>query len=438
MSGTPRTSSRLARKVSLALALALLAMPAWPGTAASSVCSRTSVGLTPLSDLGAGSYRGSKGGLYPGSVDFRPVAHEREGEAIAEGIGPLAPDGTPNPQGKYALLSIGMSNTTIEFRAFRQLVGRDPANDPHLVIVDGAQSGVTGTQWADPRDPAWAAVNSRLSVLGVTPQQVAVAWVKVADAHPTSGWPSYAMALESDMASIAHNLHAKFPNLRIAYYSSRTYGGYASTSLNPEPYAYQSGFSVKWLVRDQIDGQAALNSDPAEGPVRAPWLSWGPYLWADGLTPRSDGLTWACSDFVADGTHPSQAGASKVAGLLRDFFHTDSTARPWFLASSHKAMHVRHISIGISPTFVATGAITVSDGFGACIQQAEVDVQRHRHGRWVKVATTTTGKHGHYRVPIPAASGTYRAHAPGFRMAGPGSDVCRAANAAAVPAAAAR
>lgn len=36
--------------------------------------------------------------------------------------------------------------------------------------------------------------------------------------------------------------------------SSRTYGGYATTELNPEPYAYQSGFSVKWLVQDQLEG----------------------------------------------------------------------------------------------------------------------------------------------------------------------------------------
>jgi hypothetical protein len=428
-----RTPSRLARRVSLALALALLAMPAWPGTAAGSECARTSVGLTPLSDLGTGTYRGSKGGLYPDSVDFRPVAHEREGEAIAEGIGPLAPNGTPNAQGKYVLLSIGMSNTTIEFRAFRQLVGRDPANDPHLVIVDGAQSGVDGTEWADPRNPAWATVNSRLSALGVTPQQVAVAWVKVADAHPTSGWPGYATALESNMARIARNLHAKFPNLRMAYYSSRIYGGYSTTSLNPEPYAYQSGFSVKWLVRDQIDGLGALNFDPADGPVQAPWLSWGPYLWADGLKPRSDGLTWACSDFVADGTHPSPTGAAKVAGLLRDFFHADSTARPWFLGSSPKVTHIRQVSIGISPQSVASGAVMVSDGFGACFQQAAVDVQRHQKGRWVRVATATTGKHGRYRVPIPPASGTYRAYAPGFRMAGPGSDVCLAATGTPLP-----
>jgi hypothetical protein len=65
--------------------------------------------------------------------------------------------------------------------------------------------------------------------------------------------------------------------------------------------------------------------------VEAPWLSWGPYLWADGLLPRGgDGLTWACADFANDGTHPSPSGRSKVANLLLEFFRHDATTVPWY------------------------------------------------------------------------------------------------------------
>lgn len=64
----------------------------------------------------------------------------------------------------------------------------------------------------------------------------------------------------------------------------------------------------------------------------APWLSWGPYLWADGMRAREDGLTWACADLVTtDGTHPSSGGQRKVAGMLVDFLKSDTTARPWFV-----------------------------------------------------------------------------------------------------------
>ena len=33
----------------------------------------------------------------------------------------------------------------------------------------------------------------------------------------------------------------------------------------------------------------------------APWAAWGPYLWANGTEPRSDGLTWPREDFTGGG-----------------------------------------------------------------------------------------------------------------------------------------
>src|SRR5262249_61929065 len=103
------------------------------------------------------------------------------------------------------------------------------------------------------------------------------------------------------------------------------------TRLNPEPYAYESGFSVKWLIEKQLAGDRELNHDPDRGKVRAPWLSWGPYLWANGTTKRADGFWYDQSDFAGDGTHPSAAGQRKVAGELLKFFKSDTTARPWFV-----------------------------------------------------------------------------------------------------------
>jgi hypothetical protein len=37
------------------------------------VCSVTSVGFTPINVLGAGTFRGFQGGLYPGGSNVRPV-----------------------------------------------------------------------------------------------------------------------------------------------------------------------------------------------------------------------------------------------------------------------------------------------------------------------------------------------------------------------------
>jgi hypothetical protein len=128
-------------------------------------------------------------------------------------------------------------------------------------------------------------------------------------------------------------IKAKFPNVKLCYLSSRIYAGYASSALNPEPYAYYSGWSVKSLIEDQINGDTALSYSGSN--ARVPWLSWGPYLWADGITPRSDGLTWLCpDDYLNDGTHPSKKGRDKVAAMLLKFFTTDETSIPWFLKQS--------------------------------------------------------------------------------------------------------
>ncbi len=56
---------------------------------------------------------------------------------------------------------------------------------------------------------------------------------------------------------------------------------------------------------------------------------WGPYLWADGMRPRLDGLTWARADFEGDGTHPSQAGERKVGTLLLNYFPASPYASCW-------------------------------------------------------------------------------------------------------------
>jgi hypothetical protein len=223
-----------------------------------------------------------------------------------------------------------MSNTTQEFSTFKQLADRDSLKNPRLTIVDGAQGGQTAAAISNPSANFWTVIDQRLTTASVTRQQVQVVWIKEADASPTQPFPVHARTLQAELEAIARIVKSRYPNCRLAYYSSRTYGGYASTNLNPEPYAYESGFAVRWVIEKQIQGDTSLSY---AGPTpRAPWLAWGPYLWTDGTTPRSDGLTWLSSDTSpSDGTHPSVSGCAKVANLLLNFFKSDPTAAPWFV-----------------------------------------------------------------------------------------------------------
>ena len=293
-------------------------------------CSGTSVGLKPLNELQNDRYKGSQGGWYPNGQNVRPLTHDSAGRAIAQLIKPLGANGSVDlTNGKIVLLSIGMSNTTQEFSRFKQVADTDRAKNPKLIIVDGAQGGQTASIISKPSANFWTVVDQRLTTSGATSQQVQVVWIKQADAGPTQSFPTHAITLQLELEAIACIVKSRYPNARLAYCSSRTYGGYATSNLNPEPFAYESAFSVKWMIEKQIIGDTSLAY--AGSLARSPWLAWGPYLWADGTTQRSDGLTWQCADTQLDGTHPAASGCLKVATLLLNFFKSDPTSTPWFL-----------------------------------------------------------------------------------------------------------
>lgn len=298
---------------------------------AASNCANTATGLVPLTDLGAGTYQGFEGGLYPGGSNFRPAAHESAGVAIAQTVTRLNAAGLPDPQGRICFISIGMSNCYLEFGAFKNFADGYPTANFGIQYLNCAQGGQTAEIISDPNASYWAYVASRLWNNDITPEQVQIIWFKNANQNPSAGFPGQAELYRDQVGTIMHILHDKFPNLKQVYLSSRIYGGYASIALNPEPYAYESGYGVKWLIEAQIAGVDSLNFDPAMGPVRAPWMSWGPYLWADGMNARSDGLTWSCSQFDAvDGTHPNPSAQSVVAQIMLDYFLIDTASAPWF------------------------------------------------------------------------------------------------------------
>ncbi len=295
-------------------------------------CSNTNVaGLVSINDLGTGTYLGYEGGLYPNGVNTTPLAHLNDGLGLARQISPRNASGSPGPTGKVVLVSVGMSNTNIETQGLIDLAKNDTALNPSLVIVDGAEGGEDANKIVTDPAPYWAFVDTQLSNAHVTTKQVQAAWLKEADASPTGSQITYAATLMSQEITILQMMLQQFPNLELVYLSSRIYAGYASSTLNPEPFAYTSGFSVKWLVEEQLNGTTSLNYKPSQGAVVVPWVAWGPYMWANGLSPRSDGLTWQCSDFQSDGTHPSiPQGQFKVGGMLLTFFKSDPTTTPWF------------------------------------------------------------------------------------------------------------
>lgn len=320
--------NRTAGFSSFAACAAVLLLCALPSRAQK--CDSVSVGFTALTDLGSGTYKGYQGGLYPGGSNTRPPIHDSIGRAFLRSIVPRSIDGAPDPaSGRIVLLSIGMSNATQEFSAFKTIADRDAGRNPFLTIVDGAQGGQTAAVIRDSTKNFWTVIDQRLAQAGVGRAQVQTVWLKEADAQPRDAFPVHAQTLTSELGDIVRILKSRYPNLLFVFFSSRIYAGYAASTLNPEPYAYESGFSIKWLIELQIQGDSRLRCTGNDAP--APWLGWGPYLWSDGERGRADSLKWFCTEFQSDGTHPSNTGRQKVAGLLLQFMKSDSLASPWFL-----------------------------------------------------------------------------------------------------------
>src|SRR3989304_5199691 len=127
-----------------------------------------------------------------------PAVHLSAGVLIARDSGPLDAEGRPSASGPYAFVSVGMSNTTQEFSAFKPMADSDGSRDPRLTIVDGAQGGMTASQWANAGCPGGTARGERLASSGISARQVAVAWIKLADSQPGEGWPAHALRLRDE------------------------------------------------------------------------------------------------------------------------------------------------------------------------------------------------------------------------------------------------
>lgn len=320
----------------LIVALALTACGQEPAAVAE--CGPDTV-RAALTDLGSCRYKGFAGGLYPGG-NVVPAAHRAEGLRRLSLIRPLDVNGNPSTSGRIVLLSIGMSNGTQEFCggagyvscaswSFLAKANADPAvNHTTLTIVNGARGGQVASVWATSSSAEYDRIRDQgLTPVGLSERQVQVVWTKLANASPQRALPNAdadALILQRSIGDVVRALRTRYPNLQMVFMSSRTYGGFATTNLNPEPYAYETGFAHKWAIEDQI----------TRGDYSGAWIAWGPYFWAgEQSNPRSDGFFYVRTDFQNDGTHPSQAGQSKVADLMLAFFKSSEFTRGWFTTS---------------------------------------------------------------------------------------------------------
>ncbi len=302
----------------------LSALTVDPGSVLISVVpTDTTIHNIPLTDPGGG-------GLYGGNSNVPPPPLLEAAIAGANRIQPLGQNGKPSPKGRTGVIVIGESVTRLGFAGLpRHLRANRGAIAPGVAFAYGAQDGVVAQNWSQPGKP-WSVLASDVHHAGLSNRQVQVLLLDSTIANPWRFGPNWQGVYQGMLTNIVRIAESQYPNLRLVYISSDYYAGYTNGSeAQAEPYAYDTGLVVRNLVLSQVQGGTYTPL------LRGTPILWGPYLWADGQTPRAvDGLTWNPGDYLPGGIHETPAGQAKYSGVIYSFLTHDVTASRWFLRHS--------------------------------------------------------------------------------------------------------
>ncbi|MFI5171132.1 MAG: T9SS type A sorting domain-containing protein [Chitinophagales bacterium] len=306
-------------------------------------CEHDSTGMIPITDLGTDYYLGEfQGGLYPGGSNTIPTAHLNKGLNLAKKIKPLDSLGNINfVTGKIVLAGFGASTVGGPFNHLVTIMKEYNDLNPCMFAVNASNGSDGLNSMYIGNDTYWDYIeDEKIRVKGLYPLQVQAGWLMHSSRIDSNGADAgpYIDSLNKRFEVAVNAILYYYPNIKILYVSGFPYGGYADPMkaiyhVIVEPSSYHHNFAVKELIRRQMAGDPLLKFK-APGAM-APYMVWGPPLWADGMEPRAyDGLTWNCNtEFTPDGGgyHLTDMGKDKLANILLNFFRTDTLSKSWFM-----------------------------------------------------------------------------------------------------------
>lgn len=287
--------------------------------------------LTPLIDLDS-NYLGYEGGLYPGGSNDPSGVYANDLMEICSTIQPLNNDGQPYASGKIGFVSVGPSTSNIMMEALINKMKGNSLVNPLLWPVILSQGGMGINELISNSTLFWDTVTMKLQEFQLSPKQIQVVYFEEDDNdNYSSVFPERPLDVKEKLKEGIRLLKVKFPNVKVAYILARTttiYMPIRDDNKQQEPIAYYLGFSDKWLIEDQINGDPELAYKGDN--IVAPIVTWGPYQWSDGDKVRSDGFNWLNTD-TRDGLHANPNGADKLSDMFLNFLLNDQYAQKWFV-----------------------------------------------------------------------------------------------------------
>ncbi len=237
--------------------------------------------------------------------------------------GGLVDNGVPTVEAagdKIIIIAISMSNGFQEFSRFTELYEGHPDVSDQIVLINCAVGGSALESWLS-EQTLWGRCKDDIT-RNYSLDQVKVVWAKDANQDTADGITlpdanADYYDLIANIGALSQKIGVEFPSVQAVFHSSRIYGGYVEDrkqAARGEPISYEGGFAINAVIEKWQAGQLP----------GAPWIGWGPYIWANGTTmANASGILWSTADFQGtngDNQHPSAAGATKVADALHAFF----------------------------------------------------------------------------------------------------------------------
>ena len=281
----------------------------------------------PLNDLGAGTFMGYTGGLYPGGANTPSGQYATDLLEVSNSIVPIDKLGNASSTGKIVFISLGASIGGKNMIALKAKTINNPATNPQLLLLNCNQgSGFASlNDILHPNGFYWFHVNDVITKQS-SYKQVQVIYLETDDSARVR-FPDKPLTVKNNIDSCLRLFKQKFPNVKVVYVLARTRTFGNLKYWNKEPGPYYFGWACKWAVEDQINGVAGTQYKGAN--AVAPMITWGFYEWADSLPRNTDGFFWR-SYMTADGLHATSAYQDTLALRFQNFLLTDSCARIWY------------------------------------------------------------------------------------------------------------
>lgn len=278
------------------------------------------LGNRPVNNPVLFSYYGHQSGLFSWGNNYIANTFKTNYLNANMAIKTLDAAGNSSINGKIGILEIGGSNPAIIYEGLKTNQLNDAGFGSKLTFVNAGMNAMDFSDILKPTTNYWTNVQTFLNQSGITAAQVQVIFCIEDNLKNLDVTFNRATSLQNDYISLLNLVRSKYPNCKLFLVGDRGYSGYATDPRHKEPIGYLNGWGVKLFVQQYTDGLLPMY----------PAVDWLDYYWANGETPRFDGLTYSEDDYRPGFIHFSDEKAEELGAGTHAKLKSDIGTSYWY------------------------------------------------------------------------------------------------------------